>query len=268
MRPAVIQPATFCLAGDVRYLEFAPPAELAELVECFYLLQTDDPCQASYPVVADGCADWLFDCRGEREALATLSLSQPLHFQLPAAMCLLGLRLRPGGLQRLLRGAAAIRDGHGYALAELPLRLAGLARRRRVDPGALLRELTDRLGEVALRQQPESERLIHDSLLHFDDPAGPDAPPLAATLGLSERHFRRLFTEQIGVSPQRYRRVRRFQNSLRELLRQPQRALATIAAEHGYSDQAHMSHDWRALSNLAPSAWRGRFLQDVSPRLR
>ena len=44
------------------------------------------------------------------------------------------------------------------------------------------------------------------------------------------------------------------------------RSLATIAADCGYADQAHMAREWRALAGASPTQWladeRLPFVQD------
>ncbi len=37
---------------------------------------------------------------------------------------------------------------------------------------------------------------------------------------------------------------------------------ADVAAEHGYTDQAHLIHDFRALTGITPTAYRPRSVEE------
>ena len=81
---------------------------------------------------------------------------------------------------------------------------------------------------------------------------------LAAQLGMSRRHFERLFAAQIGVTPKSFQRTARLNHTVRELLLGGAHDMLATALEHGYYDQAHFIHDFRALVGQSPS----EFLRD------
>ena len=73
-----------------------------------------------------------------------------------------------------------------------------------------------------------------------------DVATLAAEVGWSRRHLSGQFTAEYGVGPKEMARVLRFERSKACSIRPDRRSLATIAAECGYADQAHMAREWRA----------------------
>lgn len=78
---------------------------------------------------------------------------------------------------------------------------------------------------------------------------------LAEQLGWSRRHLVRRFREQIGLSPKTVARLFRFERAtvlLRD--RGHVRPLATVAAEAGYADQAHLAREVRAFAQCTPRA--------------
>jgi AraC-like DNA-binding protein len=77
---------------------------------------------------------------------------------------------------------------------------------------------------------------------------------LAAAAGISLRQFERLFKSRTGVSAKVLQRVVRFHRVATRLLEDAP-DLATIALEAGFFDQAHMSHDFRALADVSPSRY-------------
>ena len=74
-------------------------------------------------------------------------------------------------------------------------------------------------------------------------------------IGLSSRRFIQLFSEEVGLTPKLFCRVRRFQEVLRLIEKGQQVEWAEIALTCGYFDQAHCIHDFRAFSGLNPTSY-------------
>lgn len=78
---------------------------------------------------------------------------------------------------------------------------------------------------------------------------------LAREVGWSRRHLSELFRTETGVGPKAAARLMRFERAC-DRLRGPARpSLATVAADTGYVDQAHLSRDFRDLAGLTATAW-------------
>jgi AraC-like DNA-binding protein len=91
--------------------------------------------------------------------------------------------------------------------------------------------------------------------------------PLAA-FGKSRRQFERVFLATVGVSPKLFSSITRFRRAAR-LVKQssPLLSLSDVAYQSGYSDQSHMSHEFRRMSQLSPALLarsRVAFLQDLA----
>ncbi|OXM65568.1 MULTISPECIES: helix-turn-helix domain-containing protein [Amycolatopsis] len=87
---------------------------------------------------------------------------------------------------------------------------------------------------------------------------------LAAEVGWSRRHFAERFRRELGLPPKQAARVLRFERAIARL-RQAPTDLATLAADCGFYDQAHLSNEWRALAGCSPRTWIAEelpFLQD------
>jgi len=74
-------------------------------------------------------------------------------------------------------------------------------------------------------------------------------------IGLSSKRFIQVFSEEVGLTPKLFCRVRRFQEVLRRIGRRQQVEWMEIALTCGYFDQAHCIHDFRAFSGLNPTAY-------------
>jgi AraC-like DNA-binding protein len=72
----------------------------------------------------------------------------------------------------------------------------------------------------------------------------------------SHRGFISIFKQATGLSPKRYARLMRFQTLLAMLRTQPNSTLADLACMTGYSDQAHMSREFREFAGITPMQYR------------
>ena len=70
--------------------------------------------------------------------------------------------------------------------------------------------------------------------------------------GIGARQFERRFHIQVGTQPKRFARIVRLRCALRLRREHPFQSWTEIAAEAGYVDQAHMIHEFRALSGDRP----------------
>ncbi|NUS40337.1 MAG: helix-turn-helix transcriptional regulator [Terrabacter sp.] len=103
-------------------------------------------------------------------------------------------------------------------------------------PGLLVNRLVARLGD-------------HPEVTRVDD--------LAREAGLSERSLQRLVEQRIGLSPKWLLQRRRLHDAV-EALKAGRGTLAEVAADLGYADQAHFTHDFRTVTGMTP----GEYLRD------
>jgi AraC-like DNA-binding protein len=78
---------------------------------------------------------------------------------------------------------------------------------------------------------------------------------LCAIARLSEAHLVRSFKRRYGMTPHAFLIDRRIQRSRHELRRG--RAIADVAAEFGFADQAHLQRTFRRLHATTPGQYRG-----------
>ncbi len=74
--------------------------------------------------------------------------------------------------------------------------------------------------------------------------------------GRFRRHLERLFINKVGIGPKRLLRLRRFQAAARALGEPGRGGLAEIALETGYSDQPHLTREFREFAGITPAAYR------------
>jgi AraC-like DNA-binding protein len=78
---------------------------------------------------------------------------------------------------------------------------------------------------------------------------------VSGKIALSSRRFIQVFTDEVGLTPKLFCRVRRFQEAVRRIGTGQRVNWAIVALDCGYFDQAHFIHDFRAFSGLNPSAY-------------
>lgn len=112
------------------------------------------------------------------------------------------------------------------------------------------------------------ERQLMRHRVHEPDPAicqavqwieaGAALRAVSEQLGLLPRTFRRRFVRQVGITPKRYARIRRLQRVVHAVAGCARPDWALVAAEHGYSDQAHLVDEFRDLVGCPPTQYIAR----------
>jgi AraC-like DNA-binding protein len=164
-----------------------------------------------------------------------------------------GAQLRPGAAELLLGVPALDLAGRhtpldalwGSFADELRERLAAAS-----DPQRRLETF-----EAALLARLPRVRAIHPAVAHAlaQFAACDDVAAVVDDVGYSHRRFIELFRGAVGLSPKRYCRVQRLQRAIARL---PTRSLAQVALDAGYSDQAHLSREFRELAGVSPGEYR------------
>jgi AraC-like DNA-binding protein len=130
-------------------------------------------------------------------------------------------------------------------MVEDPDAIARLAERDIFNAAALLRD-TIRPLDAQLADWPDQLAAALASTTEFS------IEDWASGMGLAPQSISRGFRRAYGVSPKRYRMEQRTLRAIRRL-RTWRGTLATLAAELGFSDQAHLTRAVVALTGHAPS---------------
>jgi AraC-like DNA-binding protein len=188
-----------------------------------------------------------------------------------------GVAFRPGGSTAFVRAPA-----HETRDVNTPLeflwnrqRTADLREQlvERDDPDAQLDAIENALQE---RLRPGSMHPAIDFALGAFDrvPTAAKIGAVTNAVGMSAKRFIERFTREVGVSPKRYCRIRRFQRALVRAHRGERVDWPQLALDCGYWDQAHFIHEFRLFSGLTPTGYRAsrtafqnhvKFLQSDDP---
>ena len=170
-----------------------------------------------------------------------------------------GIQFRPGMAGAVLGVPAPELTDRFVSLEELWGRKAEDLRLRLMD-------VATPLEKIASAQELLSISILRPLLIHpavataLHELAQPEAPTVEAVqaqAGYSAKRFIELFSAVTGMTPKRYSRLQRFQNVLKLASSGNERPeWARIAAEGGYADQAHLSHEFKEFSGITPGAYR------------
>jgi AraC-like DNA-binding protein len=234
------------------YREFAPSPPLHALVACRWSRTVSDDDSADPALILpDGCVDVVW----REEKLVVAGPDQQAWLSpVRAGQEIVGIRLRPGVAGAVFDLPASELLDSRVPLEELfESRAADLAERlsEAEDPEAMFLLLEGLVASAIARGAPDPLVLAATRRLGFP---GSRVDELAHALGISERQLRRRFHAAVGYGPKTLDRVLRF----RRLVSQAQAVtdgevdLARLAADLGYSDQAHMSRDSVRLTGMPP----------------
>ena len=121
------------------------------------------------------------------------------------------------------------------------------------DLDGALRSMEDLLLGLAAYAWPRPAAVTH-ALARFT--TADTVRGVVQETGYSHRRFNDLFRHAVGLTPKVYCRLGRLNRLVARLGAQPEASLAVAAAELGYSDQAHMSRDFRDLTGLTLTEYR------------
>ena len=196
-------------------------------------------------------------CRRFRGAMVSGCYGSPFEIDTRNHASIVGVHFRPGGAARLLGlRPGEIADSHvglediwGRRATELRERLCG-----EPDHHERFRLLEQAL-TLRLAGVPHARGAVSAALCALDQP-GVEVGAVAKSLGLSRRRLIEIFREDVGMTPKRYSRVRRFQRALAVASWARPPTWAEVALECGYFDQAHLYREWAELTGVSP----GEFL--------
>ncbi|MCD4532523.1 helix-turn-helix domain-containing protein [Nocardioides sp. cx-169] len=175
-----------------------------------------------------------------------------------------GAMLQPATGSRLLGGPVTITDSQ-VELASLPT-LDGAALTESVRaamtpaPDDPERQRAAVLAiEAALAGLPEldEEGLLVNAVVEYveGDPRVQRVGQICEKFALTERTLQRLAARRIGLSPKWLIQRRRLHEAAELLSAEGIVDLARVAAELGYTDQAHFGRDWRRVTGVTPRAY-------------
>lgn len=248
-------------ASTIGYFnECAPAPALADSFACVWVHQMPEAGVPPIIVAPDGAIDlqWIdgaFRIAGPDK--------DPQTEFIPAGSVVIGFRFRPGVAAAWLRTPASEILGQRVRLDDL----WGAKARHLANSVRDAQGIADRIISLesvlarCLPEHPPVDRAIAAAftLIEEGPPQGaPLVPWLGRALAMSERTLRRRFDESFGYGPKTLDRILRHQRFLKLRNRSAGISTAALAAEAGYSDQAHLVRESRRLTGATPKSLSSR----------
>jgi AraC-like DNA-binding protein len=250
----------------MQHQEFAPPEELRDSIKCFWhnSIQLGD--EVSFEVVPDGYAEIIFYF-GSAISIATKEglqplpspfvvglLNQPVHFYSQNRLEIIGIRCFPWTVFDLL-GLPTGQDG--VRVMEHPIARLQPALATCMQAG----KLAEALAQVAAyllqsRSQTADNKLLVKAGTAMREAKGTlPVSQVAAAAHATVRTLERKFKQAAGYTVKDVSGLMRFEQVRNHLWQQPTANLAGLAHELGYTDQAHLSREFKRYSGTTPAAF-------------
>ena len=251
----------------MQHQEFEPPEELRDTIKCFWYNQRDSgEVQSSFEVLPDGYAEIIFHFgSGQRLSyngnLRPLPspfmmglLNQPVLFYTKDRLEIIGIRCFPWTVFDLLglpsgKGGVHIFE-HPIAQLQFPLEKSIQVGRIDEAVAVVKQYFLDARGRVAVNSMlfkaGVAMRKANGTL-----PVSEVAAAAHATVRTLERHF----SQSSGYSVKDVSGLMRFEQVRNRLWLYPDSNLAGLAHELGYTDQPHLSREFKRYSGTTPAAF-------------
>ncbi|HEX6428380.1 MAG TPA: helix-turn-helix domain-containing protein [Niastella sp.] len=251
----------------MHHQEFEPPVELRDTIKCFWYNRKDfGELQSSFEVVPDGFTEIIFHfgsgCsishNGSLQPLPSPFmmglLNQPVHFYTKNRLEIIGIRCFPWTVFDLL-GLPSGKDGvriFEHPIAQLQSTLNQCIHAGRLD---------EALAQVKQYFLDARSRIAIDSMLFKAGVAMREAngtlpvSQVAAAAHATVRTLERKFKQSSGHTVKDVSGLMRFEQVRNRLWLNPNSNLAGLAHELGYTDQAHLSREFKRYSGTTPAAF-------------
>ncbi|GGQ55632.1 helix-turn-helix domain-containing protein [Couchioplanes azureus] len=243
--------------GGLTLGRYRPDPDLADHVASYWTCEVRR-LPATSRVVPDGLVDLTFDLAEPPRAWVAGPMRRPESYTHTRPTLLIGASLLPGAALPVLGVSVASLSADWSPLADLVGPVATELTGRLAAAGSIAARLAllDTFLAARLRDVRRDGRVSTAIGAILDRGGAVEVASVARRAAASPRNLARLFDEWVGLSPKLFARITRVQAVLRRLVEDPGADLATLAAELGFADHAHLTREVRALVGTAPSRLR------------
>jgi AraC-like DNA-binding protein len=252
----------------MHYFETQPSAELAEFVECFWTLEGDGNTPPVEPerLLPDGCVELILNFgerfrehkdNGKREYqpvnMIVGQMTRPILISPTGRIELLGIRFHPGGAFAFFRTPLHEFTNRVVDLGALCSKFEyDLAASAGDSPSNKTRiPIVERLLAARARELRSEPSLVGLTSMIVRRGGQISVDRLAREAGISSRQLERKFLREVGIGPKLLCRILRFQQIFGAVNRNDA-GWASVAADCGYYDQAHLIRDFSQFAGQSP----------------
>jgi len=252
--------------------EFEAPAPLRDAIQCFWHhVRLAEEAASPFEVLPDGHVEIIFTfggaCSVARDgAWQRLPspfmmglLNQPATLRADGRIEILGIRCRPWAVFDLLGMPAHDGQVHVFehAIAQLQSTLA-----RQVEAGRI-EQAIECLAAFFMRSRatPGVDSVLSKAGAAMRQAGGTlPVSAVAAAAHASVRTLERRFKQSSGHTVKDVSGLMRFEQVRNRLFADPATPIASLAQDHGYTDQSHLSREFKRYSGTTPAAFARRLI--------
>ncbi|MGH0425869.1 DUF6597 domain-containing transcriptional factor [Bacillus pretiosus] len=249
------------LDSTYRYQEYLPSKILESYIACYWTVEFHASDKNKlHRIVPDGCVDIIFDLKASsflKGAIVTELMTEYEVIDLSQDCSLFGIRFYIDCAAHFFRSPISSVRGNTVFLEDIWGNEA-LFITEDIQSSTRISEKIQKVESKLLTFLPLNE-LKTDSLIKtgiqniFAHQGILTIHSLSEKLCYSERHIRRTFKNELGVSPKELLHIIRFQSLLKELYIVPQTQFIDITLKYGYYDQSHFIKDFKRFYGVSPS---------------
>ncbi|MFB5676833.1 DUF6597 domain-containing transcriptional factor [Paenibacillus terreus] len=234
------------------YREYAPSHHLAPYIVCYWTMEFQPGAEKQlHRIIPDGCVGIIVDllsssCRKAAFVDGLATQSEVLHFS--AARSMFGIQFYSEAAGAILKSPLSALTGHHVFLEDIwgiegPLMVEEILAANNVS--AIIKIVERKLSQILDLNDMPASSLVYKSMQYMYGFKGNlSVKNLAEKLNFSERHLRRAFDRELGLSPKEMLGIVRFQSMLQDLYRRSYSSLTDLALKYGYYDQSHFAKDF------------------------
>jgi AraC-like DNA-binding protein len=251
----------------MQHLEFEPPEALGDTIKCFWYNKREfGPTESGFEVIPDGYAEIIFHfgsgCSvvydGILQPLPSPFmiglLNQPMHFSTKNRFEILAIRCFPWTVFDLLGLQSGKAEVHifEHSIAKLQSVLKDLVHSGKID------EAIEQIKQFLLnaRSQIAVDSMLFKAGIAMREANGAiPVSEVATAAHATVRTLERNFKQSSGYTVKDVAGLMRFEQVRNHLWLNPESNIASLAHELGYTDQSHLSREFKRYSGTTPAAF-------------
>lgn len=245
------------------YREIAPAPEVSHLVFAFWEFlarsETDEP--IVHEVFPEGCVSLIYK-RNESFGIDALYIHgltlEIFKTEVFAGDTFWAIRLTPSACAEILRrNPSQIQSQPLNESNDFRHLTAGLLEKLAAceNLAEAIEIYESKLKSLAIEPEETDEKIAEAVKIVEENRGEVKISELAEAVGLSVRQLERRFKQSAGLSPKQYARARRIRAAAVSLVEEAGMNWAHRAAEMGFADQAHLTHEFSTLTGRTPNSF-------------
>lgn len=250
----------------MKFIRIAPHEKLQHLIECYWIIESDEPTPHLEKIIPDGFTELIFHYgdayrskisgawRRQGSNLLAGQISNYFYLENTGTSGIIAVKFKPAALTQLF----------GLDMSQYTDQIADV-----VSTEKQLLELRDKI--IPFENEHRSKEILDNYFIEisrditespvtaaidlvFKTNGMASVKELAGAAGVGERQLERLFKRYVGLSPKYYARIIRF-NYIFQFIQSKNTPWAEIVYQSGYYDQSHFIRNFKAFTGEDPTSY-------------